>query len=104
VTLLFLAHLVVTYVGPIVTGLLAMALTSADALPVLYASVYALIAAATIRLMISVRFRMPIWHVLLQPITALWTVVIGLNSIRWALSSRGSQWKGRSYALIGDEP
>ncbi|MBU3698524.1 MAG: glycosyltransferase [Candidatus Kapabacteria bacterium] len=104
VTLLFLAHLLVTYVGPVATSLAVMALPWPNAEYVLAASIYALAAAALIRLMISLRFRMPVWHAFLQPVTALWTVVIGLNSIRWALSSRGSQWKGRSYARTGETP
>lgn len=58
-------------------------------------------AAACIRLLLALRFRMPWWHAFLQPITAAWTVFIGLNSIRWAYSKQGVRWKGRAY-LKGD--
>ncbi|MFN6112357.1 MAG: glycosyltransferase [Bacteroidota bacterium] len=104
VTLLFLGHLLLTYAAPIVTLVLGLTLAAtAQQSVIIQTSAYALLCAALIRLMISVRFRMPLWHAAVQPITALWTVFIGLNSIRWAYSSRGSQWKGRSYARIGGD-
>ncbi len=53
--------------------------------------------AAVIRATISLRFRMPIWHALIMPISALWVIFIGIRSMTWAYSSTGSQWKGRSY-------
>ncbi len=104
VTLLFLGHLLLTYAAPIVTLVMGLTMTGSAQQPlVLQTSAYALLCAALIRVMISVRFRMPLWHAVVQPITALWTVFIGLNSIWWAYSSRGSQWKGRSYARSGGD-
>ncbi|HBB26481.1 MAG TPA: glycosyl hydrolase [Bacteroidetes bacterium] len=104
VTLLFLGHLLLTYSAPIVTLIMGLTITgAAQQSAIIQMSAYALLCAALIRLMISVRFRMPFWHAAVQPITALWTVYIGLNSIRWAYSSRGSQWKGRSYARTGGD-
>lgn len=98
VTLLFLGHLLHTYVLPV--GTLFTAIHWSDTTMMLTSSC-ALAAAGVIRLMISGRFRMPIWHAVIQPVTALWTIVIGINSIRWAYSSMGSQWKGRSYSRKG---
>jgi chlorobactene glucosyltransferase len=51
-----------------------------------------------IRGTISLRFRMPMWHAVVMPISALWVVYIGLRSMQWAFSSTGTQWKGRSYS------
>lgn len=102
VTLLFLAHLVMTYVGPVFTLLCGvMSSSSVYTSTIIGTSLYALACAAIIRMMISFRFQMPLWHAVAQPITAIWTAVIGINSIRWALSSKGSQWKGRSYVRSG---
>lgn len=95
---LFLMHLALTYVAPVFS--LAMGLALSDTTMITTSS-YALACAGLIRLMISVRFRMPVWHVVLQPVTALWTILIGINSVRWAYSRSGSQWKGRSYARTG---
>lgn len=96
---LFLAHLALTYVFPVFS--LIMGLCIAD-MTMVAASSYALACAGFIRVMISGRFRMPLWHIILQPITALWTILIGINSVRWAYSKSGSQWKGRSYARTGE--
>ncbi len=96
---LFLVHLALTYVLPVMS--LVMGLTISDT-TMIAASSYALACAGFIRLTISIRFRMPLWHVVLQPVTALWTILIGINSVRWAYSRSGSQWKGRSYARTGD--
>lgn len=105
VTLLFLGHLLLTYVAPVATLLAALLLNMGPWQTIIVqTSSYALVCAALIRIMISRRFNMPIWHAVVQPITAIWTVLIGLNSIRWAYSSRGSQWKGRSYARKGGMP
>ncbi|MBU3678799.1 MAG: glycosyltransferase [Candidatus Kapabacteria bacterium] len=98
VTLLFLGHLLHTYVLPV--GALIAAYRWSDTTMMLTSS-FALLAAGMIRLMIGGRFRMPLWHAVIQPVTALWTIMIGINSIRWAYSSQGSQWKGRSYARKG---
>jgi chlorobactene glucosyltransferase len=96
---LFLVHLALTYVFPVFS--LVMGLCIADKTMVA-ASSYALTCTGFIRLMISGRFRMPLWHIILQPVTALWTILIGINSVRWGYSKSGSQWKGRSYARTGE--
>lgn len=83
------------YVAPL--PMFAIALASAwnlQATLLLYTFVLTLL----IRCIVSRRFLMPAWHAFIQPITAIWCVVICLNSVRWAYSRSGSQWKGRSYA------
>jgi chlorobactene glucosyltransferase len=88
-TALFIVHLLAIYTAPVV--MLAAGL--AWPLPLLQ-----LLLAAYIRLAIAGRCRMPWWHSLLQPVTAAFAAFIGINSIRWAYSSTGPRWKGRSYA------
>ncbi|MDZ4746347.1 MAG: glycosyltransferase family 2 protein [bacterium] len=87
-TAFFMMHVVTAYIVPVFFWLEGWyALT-----------VIQLSAAACIRLMIALKFRMPLWHVFLQPITATYAVFIGMNSIRWSYSKQGLRWKGRSYS------
>jgi len=97
-TVIFLAHLLTTYVLPLPMFFYGIVQQSPA---IMFLSGAQLLLAGVIRYMISVRFSMPLWHVFLQPLTGLWTVVIGINSIRWAYSSVGAQWKGRSYNSNG---
>ncbi len=90
-TIFFMMHVVTAFIVPVFFWLEGWYVLS----------VIQLSAAACIRLLIAFRFRMPWWHVFLQPVTAAWTVFIGLNSIRWTYSKQGVRWKGRAY-LRGD--
>ncbi len=105
-TLLFLVHLITAFVVPVVFVLTSAYLLTTTPRAMMSAAyewgLFALPATqimivAIIRLMIARRFGMPWWHLFLQPITAIWTVIIGINAIRWAYSARGSEWKGRHY-------
>jgi chlorobactene glucosyltransferase len=91
----FIVQQIMLYVLPLV--LLIEALLDGSEI-VMGLAGYALLATLLIRLIISRSFSFPSWHAFLQPISALWCVVICLNSVRWAYSQSGSQWKGRSYA------
>lgn len=86
VMLLLLAFFATAFVAPLV---LAPFRPELAAIP--------LTLAAVIRGTISLRFRMPIWHAVIMPISAVWVILIGIKSMIWAFSSTGSQWKGRSY-------
>ncbi len=97
-TVLFLLHLLVTYVLPLPMLFLGFVL---DEPIIIGLAATQLIMGCTIRFLISLRFHMPWWHVFLQPITGLWSVLIGVNSIRWAYSSKGARWKGRTYSMQG---
>jgi chlorobactene glucosyltransferase len=98
-TLLFLAHLVTAYVVPLPMVVVGLALDR----PIVWGAALAHLAlAGGIRALISHRFAMPWWHALLQPITGAWAAFIGINSIRWAYSRHGAQWKGRSYTTPRD--
>lgn len=97
-TVLFLFHLGSAYFIP----LPMLALGLAFNLPLIsFMAAVQLIMSSIIRLLISSRFAMPWWHVFLQPLTGIWSVAIGINSIRWAYSKRGAQWKGRNYTTRG---
>jgi|694.fasta_scaffold40076_6 chlorobactene glucosyltransferase len=97
-TLLFLGHLFTTYVAPVGVFVAGIAASREDL--VLLAGIQ-LVALALIRGMIAYRFSMPWWHMFLAPITGVWSMFIGINSIRWAYSRRGATWKGRAYSQQG---
>lgn len=97
-SIVFLGHLFTTYVAPAIVLPVALAAGRMD-LALLSGAQLAIL--AMIRGMIAYRFSMPWWHVILIPITGAWTILIGLNSIRWAYSRRGALWKGRAYSQQG---
>ncbi len=97
-TALFLGHLFTTYVAPVGLLIAGIALQRSD---ITALSAVQLGALAAVRGMIAYRFSMPWWHILLSPITGVWSIIIGLNSIRWAYSRRGATWKGRAYSQQG---
>jgi len=88
-TVFFIVHLLALYTAPLIFAIAG----TAWPLPLLQ-----LVLAGYMRGVIALRFRMPVWHTLIQPVTAMLAAFIGINSIRWAYSSKGSRWKGRSYA------
>lgn len=97
-SIVFLAHLFTTYVAPAIVLPLALAAGRKDLVLLSGAQLTML---ATIRGVIAYRFSMPWWHIILIPITGAWTILIGVNSIRWAYSRRGALWKGRAYSQQG---
>jgi hypothetical protein len=98
ITVIFLGHLLSTYVAPLAFLAIGMVQQRTDIIALASAQLGAL---AIIRGAISYRFAMPWWHILLAPITGAWSFVIGVNSIRWAFSRRGATWKGRAYSQQG---
>ncbi|MBL0322708.1 MAG: glycosyltransferase [Ignavibacteria bacterium] len=96
-TVLFLVHVLTTYVLP---PMAIYGVVVGDE-RIMQLSMLQLGLGAFIRLLISKRFSMPWWHMFLQPLTGLWSTIIGVNSIRWAYSRTGSRWKGRSYDTKG---
>jgi chlorobactene glucosyltransferase len=97
--LAFIVQQCALYIAPLVLAVIAV-LTSAHLSAALL--IYAVAAGMLIRYVVSIRFSMPAWHAMVQPITALWCVAICLNSVRWAYSRPGSAWKGRSYSRKDD--
>lgn len=105
-TVVLLLHLFTAFIGPVLSLIAGLWLLQANpkqaasipyALALFSLPVQQLAMAGIIRFLIAMRFKMPWWHALIQPLTAIWTIMIGINSIRWAYSNAGSQWKGRSY-------
>ena len=97
-TVLFLVHVLTTYVLPLPMAIYGVVVGDER---IMQLSMLQLGLGAFIRLLISKRFSMPWWHMFLQPLTGLWSTIIGVNSIRWAYSLTGSRWKGRSYDIKG---
>lgn len=66
---------------------------AAGALPVLLASASVLL----MRLLLAVRFRHPLWSVLLHPLAEAILIALGLSSWWRCKTGRGVAWKGRQY-------
>ncbi len=98
ITLLFLLHLLTAFVVPLPMLVYAVFAPRADV--AMFAGAQLLLA-GIIRVLILRCFEMPFWHSILQPLSAAWACVIGVNSIRWAYSKAGTHWKGRSYSTSG---
>jgi hypothetical protein len=65
--------------------------------------VAAVAAVAAIRILIAVRFRHPLWTVLMHPVAEMVLLGIGLASWWRCRSGRGVEWKGRRYLDRGRE-
>lgn len=93
---LFQAHFLVLFVLPFVFVLFSIIRQDFSVeffyLPLLHYSL-----ATIIRLLITLRFKMPLLQAFLHPFAVFIGMAIGINSVRWAYSSIGSQWKGRTY-------
>jgi chlorobactene glucosyltransferase len=90
----FVLQQLVVYVLPIPLLIIAL---SCSMMPAAALSASAIMFTMLIRYTIASTFRMPVWHAFIQPITAVLCIAIGVNSVRWAYSSAGARWKGRSY-------
>lgn len=99
-TAVFLLHLLTAYVVPLPMAIVGLAMGNAA---IWAPAAIHLGIGALIRTLIRIRFRMPGWHALLQPITGAWAAAIGVNSIRWAYSRHGARWKGRSYTITDND-
>ena len=55
------------------------------------------------RLVLSLRFRHPLWSILLHPLAELLLLAIALNSWWRTVTGRGVRWKGRTYHAAGSE-
>lgn len=50
-----------------------------------------------IRLSSTIQFSFPLYHVILQPLSGLFAIIIACNSFLWSLPKHGRKWKGRIY-------
>lgn len=92
--LLFLVHVINVYVFPF---FLAIYSIISNNIFLLRWSIVLLSLGMIIRLFATLQFRLPLFHVLLQPFSAMFTIIIGINSIVWSLPGRKRIWKGRIY-------
>ena len=91
---LFLVHVINVYVFPF---FLAIYSIISNNIFLLRWSIVLLSLGMFIRLFATLQFRLPLFHVLLQPFSAMFTIIIGINSIVWSLPGRKRIWKGRIY-------
>ena len=56
------------------------------------------------RLVLTVRFRTPIWPVLLHPLAEAILIALGLSSWWRCKTGRGVEWKGRRYRSGAEAP
>lgn len=93
----FIVHLILLYVFPLTLPLM-YAFGIGDSFTT-YIEIPAIILAIPIiiRLLIAYRFKLSIVAAFLHFLTAAFSVAICINSLRWAYSKSGVQWKNRSY-------
>ncbi len=89
-----LLHLGLFLLPFILLGLALAGTAPAGLLPAVFAA--SCIVLAT-RLVLSLRFRHPLWSILLHPCAELLLLAIALNSWWRTVSGRGVRWKGRTY-------
>jgi chlorobactene glucosyltransferase len=92
--LFFLIHLMNVYVVPII--MLTVSLIFKNSFLV-YWSLFLLFLGLIIRLLSTIQFRLPLFHVLLQPFTAVFAIIIGINSVLWSMPGKSRIWKERHY-------
>ena len=57
--------------------------------------------AILIRLIITLKFRQPLWSALLHALSQVMLMLIAFNSFRLTIFGKGPEWKGRSYPKSG---
>jgi chlorobactene glucosyltransferase len=56
-----------------------------------------IVLAVSIRIIIAMKFRQPVWPGLLHPVSQVMLILIAFNSFRLTTFGKGPEWKGRSY-------
>lgn len=93
--IMFLIHIMNVYVLPLV--LLFVALYT-DNTSLLIWSGFLLMEGMLIRFLSTIQFRLPLYHIFLQPFSALFAFIIGCNSLLWSLPGKKTMWKNRVYS------
>ncbi len=92
---------VLLYLAP--WGFLAASLLRGELSPAGFWLPAAQVAVAIVsRMLISARFRQPVWPGLLHPFSQALLLLIALNSFRQTTFGGGPVWKGRNYRFHGD--
>lgn len=90
----FLIHIMNVYVVPLL--LLVFSLIF-DITFLFQWSLFLLFLGFFIRLLSTIQFRLPLFHAILQPFTALFAIIIGINSVLWSMPGKSRVWKERYY-------
>jgi chlorobactene glucosyltransferase len=92
--IVFIFHIFSAYVFPPILLIIGLILNESD---YLIWGIVLTILGMIIRLSSTIQFSLPLYHVLLQPLSTLFAIVIACNSYLWSLPHRGIKWKGRVY-------
>jgi len=90
----FIFHLFTAYVLPPIIVIFALISGNAE---LMHWGLLLTILGMFIRLSSTIQFSLPFFHVFLQPLSALFAIVIAGNSFLWSLPNSGRKWKGRTY-------
>jgi chlorobactene glucosyltransferase len=90
----FIFHLFTAYVLPPIIVIFALISGNAE---LMQWGLLLTILGMFIRLSSTIQFSLPFFHVFLQPLSALFAIVIAGNSFLWSLPNSGRKWKGRTY-------
>jgi chlorobactene glucosyltransferase len=91
----FLVHIFTGYVFPPIIFLYG--LITGDTYLTLWGLILTILG-MFIRFMTTIQFSLPIFHTFLQPLSALFAIIIACNSFLWSLPNKGRKWKGRTYS------
>lgn len=91
---LFLIHIMNVYVLPLILCIISL---MSDNTSLLMWSIVLLMLGMVIRLLATMQFRLPLFHIFLQPFSALFAIIIGCNSMLWSMPGKNTVWKKRVY-------
>lgn len=91
---LFLIHIMNVYVLPLILCIISLI---TDNTSLLMWSIVLLMLGMVIRLLATMQFRLPFFHIFLQPFSALFAIIIGCNSMLWSMPGKSTVWKKRVY-------
>lgn len=90
----FLIHIMNVYVFPLILCIISL---MSDNTSLLMWSIVLLMLGMVIRLLATMQFRLPLFHIFLQPFSALFAIIIGCNSMLWSMPGKNTVWKKRVY-------
>lgn len=91
---LFLIHIMNVYVFPLILCIISFMSNNTS---LLMWSIVLLMLGMVIRLLATMQFRLPLFHIFLQPFSALFAIIIGCNSMLWSMPGKNTVWKKRVY-------
>lgn len=97
--LVFIVHLPIVYIIPLLLPLLYILIPESSFISMVEIPLILTAIPIIIRIIMSFRFRLSFSAAFLHSLTALFTMAISINSIRWAYSKKGVQWKDRAYKI-----